>query len=354
MQDIEKYGDVREMNRTELLSFLYNYIKARTYVDEHEAAIINKIKANEQERAKELRIIDEQYEMFCLENLTYHETKAKDKLRNRQSSRGKKIKASQISTPRKIIIGLLILLIVAYISPLGFFNDIMEFIGIAIGFIIFIGVVTVVFPPILMLFIPIAGIGALFIKVIANISAGLMSFVSDMYVNISLGLARRKDRLSAKRKGITKENSKEVFQYDDIQSAINHKYDKLNSKIRVWNISKISDNRAMSQLLNKRIPLSDQKLEYIIYMYHQLEIGANDNWKEAINDLKLQLRHDELKAELRKISKSVATTNSRLIELNHTIDNEIRELNNMIYDENRRLNSRMDGMFDILSYSGYY
>lgn len=347
---IENVGqvDVRQMDREELLTFFYNYINTGKYIEKHYSSISKKIEANEQARSKDLIELDKKYDSFYFENLSFHEAKAKDKLSDRKSFRNKLL-SLDISIP--IFIKILFILLPFIIFGL---NNSMEFVGIILGLIIFVVVLSFIFP--IFVFVPIifAGLFAFLYKIFGSVAKTFISFANRLYAKHVLKQARKKDILSAKNKGITKENIKEVFKYKEIKDEINYKYDELENKIKSWNFDEKNENEIQHQQLNSNLPINNQKLEYIIYMYNQLEIGANDNWKESINDLKLQLRHDELKNELRQISNNIIQSNKQLVKMNQDINRRISSLDQMVTKEHNRLNARMDGFFNHLEYYGYY
>ncbi|MDN5652228.1 MAG: DUF4870 domain-containing protein [Lactococcus lactis] len=356
MHEMTNYSNLREMTRDELLSFLYSYIKASKYVEEHKNAINKQITDNEEVRAQDLDMLDRTYEAFCAKNLTFYERQAKKKLTDKNSYRHKLFMFSRDDIPKThkaLIVGLLLLLVGLMTSS--------EFLGMVLAgivmipfIVIVVGIILLVFPALALIFFPLIAIGSFLFTMVARALKAIFVFGNRLYAKITLRSARRKDIITARRNGITKENSKDVFKYNERKDAINNKYDTLDNKIRVWNREAIHKNTEICQTLKKQIPLNNQKLDYMIYMYNQIEVGANDTWKESVNDLKLQLRHDELKHELKRISSDLTKTNKQLIKMNQGINNKIRGLNQMVKNEHNRLDNRMDGMFDHMLDYGYY
>lgn len=346
IENIEQV-DVRKMNREELLTFLYKYINTGKYLERYYSSTSKKIEENEQARVNDLIELDKKYDSFYFQNLSLHEAKAKEKLSDRTSFRNKLFTLESIPLYMKILIILLPFMIFGL-------NNSMEALGFMLGIIIFTVILCFVFP--IFVFIPLLLVGLFnfLYKIFSAVAKTFISFSNRVYVKYVLKQARKKDILSAKNKGITKENIKEVFKYKEIKDEINYKYDELENKIKSWNFDEKKEIEIQHRQLKCKLPIDNQKLEYIIYMYNQLEVGANDNWKESINDLKLQLRHDELKNELRQISNNIIQSNNQLVKMNQDINRRISNLDQMVTNEQNRLNARMDGFFDYLECYGYY
>lgn len=341
------YSNLREMTRDELLSFLYSYIKASKYVEEHKNAINKQITDNEKVRAQDLDMLDRTYEAFCAKNLTFYERQAKKKLIDKNSYRYKLFHPGDIPKTHKALI-VLLLFIVGFVTSSEVLGMAMASIIMIPFIVIVVGILLLVFPALALIFFPLIAIGSFLFTMVARALKAIFVFGNRLYAKITLRLARRKDIITARRNGIIKENSKDVFKYNERKDAINNKYDTLDNKIRVWNREAIHKNTEICQTLKKQIPLNNQKLDYMIYMYNQIEVGANDTWKESVNDLKLQLRHDELRHELKRISSDLTKTNKQLIKMNQDINNKIRGLDQMVRNEHGRLDERMDGMFEIM------
>lgn len=102
-------------------------------------------------------------------------------------------------------------------------------------------------------------------------------------------------------------------------------------------------------ILNDKI-----ELDYVIYMYNEIYIGAADNWKEAINDLKNQLKHEELKSGLRIVNQNIIASNLAIKEMNNSMNRQFSKLDNMISNQFDRIDKRIDGLFEIYEWDHYY
>ena len=234
----------------------------------------------------------------------------------------------------------------------------MELVSLIIGGILITVIFSFIFPVLFIILVPLLGLLSLLYRILITVAKTVMTFTSRVYDKYILIHARKKDSLSAKSKGISKENVKEVFRYEQIKDEINYKYDELEKKIHSWNYDERNNNTIQYQQLNVNIPVNalpanDQKLDYVIYMYNQLLIGANDNWKESINDLKLQIRHDQTIHNQKQLISTISESNKNLAKMNEDINDKIFGLGRMISAENNRLNSRMDGIYDQLDYYYY-
>ncbi len=341
-QRIQEF-DVRTMNREELLNFFYNYINTGKYIEKHYSSVSKRLEENRKRCVNELKELDRKYNDFYINNLSYNETKAKKKLLDKRFSRKNSFTLESIPMYVKILFVLLPILLFGISNSITVVSMIVVLAILAI-------ILSFIFP--IFLFIPVilAGIFAVLYKVFSSVFKVLIEFVGKVYTKYTMKQAHRKDILAAKRKGITKDNIKEVFKYEQIRSEINYKYNELEKKIKSWNFEEKDNYEILQEQLSDKLPSENRKLEYVIYMYNQLVIGANDNWKESINDLKLQLRHDELKNELRQISNNIIQSNNQLAKMNHDINRRVSELDKMISHESRRLDARMDGFFNHLEY----
>lgn len=364
--DLEMFNHshVREMNREELLSFLYEYIYTWEYMKKYRQTINERLKKNGSLRSNELAKLDRAYENFCDENLHFHVRQARAKLLREKVSSNKKSnkKRTLKSLPLyiKILLGLILLLIGG------------EFIAMFIGIIISVTIMMIVFffIPILNL-ITMAVLGVLAAlanvlyevgsKVLYSIFGAVRTIIVRIY-NIRvrtynkslLKKAHQKDYEVSLETGITPENVREVFKYDKFKNKIDYKYNELEEKIRAWNYDEKNELQTKHHFLAEKIPSDSRNLPYVIYMYNQVEIGASDTWKEAINDLKLQIRHDELRSDLSAISNHILQTNESIIQMGQDISKRFSDLDQMIAYEVDRIDSRIDGMGDIIESSFYY
>lgn len=346
------YLDVREMTREELLSYFYNYIDTKQYINKHYTSISERLRRNEGLRANKLANLDNKYESFYYDNLLIHEAEAKEKLNRKKPKKNIKNILKSIPTYMKILIilGLLLLL-----GPGGIGSAIGTLIVLPIAFVIIFFVLLLVAPwavGFVSLFL--GGIISFLYKIVNAIAKLFGSSIKQLHYDYVIKKARQKDILSAKKKGITKENAREIFEYNNIKNEINNEYNELERKIKIWRLDETNEIKNKHQVLNKKLLLPEKKLEYVIYMYNQLSIGANDNWKEAINDLKLEIRHEDLKNELKSLSHQISQSNDNLHEMSRKLDRQFADLDRMVSFETGRIDSRLDGIYDNIDLMYYY
>lgn len=352
--------NVIKMDREELLTFFYNYIKTGTYIERHNTSISQKLETNRQERAYNLTRLNRNYDSFYSENLLFYETKVKEKLSDKNSFRNKPLTLKNIPIYIKTLFFLFIFLLLGLNSSSIVNSVSAELVAMIIGGIILALIFSFIFPALFLIWLPLLGLFSLLYRILIAVVKNVMTFTIRVYNKYTLVNARKKDILSAEKKGITKANIMEVFKYEQIKDEINYKYDELEKKIKTWNFDEKNNTKTQHQQLSIKIPtnalpsnMDDQKLDYVIYMYNQLLIGANDNWKESINDLKLQIRHDQTIHNQKQLINSISESNNNLVKMNQDICNKISGLSSMITAENNKLNSRMDGVYDRLE-SYYY
>lgn len=344
--DLERLNelDIREMKKEELMSFLYQYINTGEYIERYSSSVSERLKRNRQLHMNELAELNRKYDEFYFNHLSIYESKAKERLSGKNKAKNKSTTLKALSISLKILIVLFLLYFAVEITA--------SFIGVLVIGIILI-ILFFVFP--IIAIIPMAFVGVLGVlyKIIASIFGVISPTIMGSYNKYVLNKARKKDILTAGKKGITKENIKEIFKFKQIKEDIDYKYNELERKIKLWNFDERNEIQTKHQYLDEKLPLDNRKLEYAIYMYNQLQIGANDNWKEAINDLKLEIRHGELKNELKKISSQIEKSNKSLYEMNRNIDRQFAGLDRMISFETDRMDSRFDGIYSHLD-SFYY
>ena len=171
-----------------------------------------------------------------------------------------------------------------------------------------------------------------------------------LFDSLLIKIAQKQDLSVAKKKGITPDNIKKVFKFDEIKEEIENEFNNLEKQIRSWKYNESIGLKNELSILKRMILNEEMKLDYIIYMYEQLYIGAVDNWKEAINDLKNQLKHEELKNELRIVNENIKTSNRMLVEMNEKMNRQFSQLDSMISTQFDRIDDRLDGLYE----NGYY
>jgi len=342
------------MDRNQLLQFLYDYIQKNQYLNRRSRIINGRVSENNSKRSQRIGELKSKFNSFYDNNLKTNQKNIEGKIKKRKERLSKlrrRIFGYRSYIKYRYLIMIVFLLAwVPFVARLLFSlltfpgsrtpNEVIEFLKITLnsGLALFV----------------VAAIVSVPLRWILKPLGYLLSPLANAFVNLSDSIrskaAHAKDLSFARRKGITPENIKEVFKYNEIKEEIENNFDDLEKQIRSWQYDESIEQRNELSVLNGMILKKDMKLDYVIYMYEQLYIGAVDNWKEAINDLKSQLKHEELKSEIRIVSQNIRTSNQMLVAMNQNMNHRFSQLDKMVSTQLDRIDARLDGIYE----AGYF
>lgn len=319
--------DVISMDRKQLLQFLYDYIQKSQYLNKRNSLINTRLTENNLKRSKRLTELKNKFDAFYNNNLMTNQKNIEKIIKNRKQIiskfRRRIFNYNNNIKYRYLILLIFLIFWIPFEKSLLFSLLIAPFIAVPIRWIL---------KPLEYLLRP---LGNNFMK---------------LFDSLLIKIAQKQDLSVAKKKGITPDNIKKVFKFDEIKEEIENEFNNLEKQIRSWKYNESIGLKNELSILKRMILNEEMKLDYIIYMYEQLYIGAVDNWKEAINDLKNQLKHEELKNELRIVNENIKTSNRMLVEMNEKMNRQFSQLDSMISTQFDRIDDRLDGLYE----NGYY
>lgn len=185
-----------------------------------------------------------------------------------------------------------------------------------------------------------------------NVIKTLLKFIFNQIKKTYLNYIDKKCVRQAKQKGITKENLKQQGGYELMITEATDKYATLETTLIAPSRSKIRTIDRNLQTFIQKLPMvrGFSNIAELMVMYHAVQSGRADNWKESLNVLSVEIKHREIitnmeslhstsqtiAKEVRYMSKKIDAINQEIAYSRQTMSSELRRLEQSLEESNYR------------------